>query len=107
MKYRMSTSNRHLKLPRSFWICVGIAVLFNSLFLALELVKTGTHRQFVIADDVGQALGWLLATLFCFVGFRKLWLGRLSVHPNSFTLIHRVRTWVPIFIAIGIFCQFI
>jgi signal transduction histidine kinase len=77
------------------------------LLLALELVKPGTHRQFVIADDVGQALGWLLATLFCFVGFRKLWLGRLSIHPNSFPLIHRVRTWVPIFIAIGIFCQLI
>jgi signal transduction histidine kinase len=103
----MSTSNRHLQLPRSFWICVGIAVLFNGLFLALELVKPGTQRQFVIADDMGQALGWLLATLFCFVGFRKLWLGRQSGHSSSFALIHRVRTWVPIFIALGIFCQFI
>ena len=103
----MNTSNRHLELPRSFWISVGIAVLFNGLFLALVLVKPGTQRQFVIADDVGQALGWLLATLFCFVGFKKLWLGRMSVHTSSFELIHRVRTWVPIFIALGIFCQFI
>ena len=63
--------------------------------------------QFVIADDVGQALGWLLATLFCFVGFKKLWLGRMSAHTSSIKLIHRVRTWVPIFIALGIFCQFI
>ncbi len=103
----MKTSNRHLELPRSFWISVGIAVLFNCLFLALVLIKPGTQMQFVIADDVGQALGWLLATLFCFVGVKKLWLGRMSAHTSSIKLIHRVRTWVPIFIALGIFCQFI
>ena len=103
----MNTSDRHLELPRSFWISVGIAVLFNCLFLALVLVKPGTQRQFVIADDVGQALGWLLATLFCFVGFKKLWLERISFHSISFPNIHRVRTWVPIFIALGIFSQFI
>ena len=103
----MSPSDRHLQLPRSFWISVGIAVFFNSLFLALVLVKPGTQRQFVLADDVGQAVGWLLATLFCFVGFQKLWLGRGSVQSSSFAIIHRARTWVPIFIAIGIFCQFI
>src|SRR5947209_9645853 len=107
MKYRMKTSNRHLELPRSFWISVGIAVLFNCLFLALTLVKPGTQRQFVIADDVGQAVGWLLATLFCFVGFKKLWLEKTSFNIRSFPLIHRIRTWVPIFIALGIFCQFI
>src|SRR5437588_11893153 len=103
----MKTSNRHLELPRSFWVSIGIAVLFNCLFLALVLVKPGTQRQFVIADDIGQALGWLLATLFCFVGFKKLWLGgKTSIQSSSFAMIHRVRTWVPIFIAIGIFCQF-
>jgi len=82
-------------------------VFFNCFFLALVLVKPGTQRQFIIADDVGQALGWLLATLFCFVGFKKLWLERMAYHSASFPLIHRVRTWVPIFIALGIFCQFI
>lgn len=107
MNFRMKTSNQHLELPRSFWISVGIAILFNCLFLALVIVKPETQRQFVIADDVGQALGWLLATLFCFVGFKKLWLGRMSAHTSSFELIPRVRTWVPIFIALGIFCQFI
>jgi signal transduction histidine kinase len=103
----MKTSNRHLELLRSFWISTGIAVIFNCLFLTLVLVKPGTQRQFVIADDVGQALGWLLATLFCFVGFKKLWLGRMSFHGRSFPEIFLVRTWVPIFIALGIFCQFI
>ena len=103
----MKTSNQHLELPRSFWISVGIAVLFNCLFLALVLVKPGTQRQFVIADDIGQALGWLLATLLCFVGFKKLWLEKTSFNIHSFSIIHRVRTWVPVFIAIGIFCQFI
>jgi signal transduction histidine kinase len=103
----MSTSDRQLELPRSFWISVGIAVLFNCLFLALVLVKPGTQMQFVIADDVGQALGWLLATLFCFVGFKKLWLGGKSVRSSNFATSHQLRTWVPIFIAIGIFCQFI
>ena len=103
----MGTSDRHLKLPRSFWISVGIVVLFNCLFLALVLVKPGTQRQFVIADDLGQALGWLLATLFCFVGFKKLWLERTSFRTSRLPLIHRVRTWVPILIAMGIFCQFI
>jgi signal transduction histidine kinase len=103
----MKTSKRHLELPRSFWVSVGIAVLFNCLFLALVLVKPGTQRQFVIADDVGQALGWLLATLFCFVGFKKLWLERVSYQAGSSSIIRHTRTWVPIFIAAGIFCQFI
>ncbi len=103
----MKTSNRHLELPRTFWISVVITVLFNCLFLALILVKPGTQRQFVMADDVGQALGWLLATLFCLVGFEKLWLKRISFHVSSSSIIHRARTWVPIFIALGIFCQFI
>jgi hypothetical protein len=60
-------SIRSKPIPRSFWYSVGIAVLFNSLFLAQLLLKPGTPRQFVITDDVGQALGWLLATLFCWV----------------------------------------
>ncbi|HEY6284027.1 MAG TPA: HAMP domain-containing sensor histidine kinase [Ktedonobacteraceae bacterium] len=103
----MSKRDGHLQLPRSFWISVGIAILFNSLFLALVLVKPGTERQFVISDDVGQAIGWLLATLFCFVGFKELWLGGKSVRSSNFATSHRLLTWVPIFIAIGIFCQFI
>src|SRR5260370_23874136 len=106
-KFRMSNRARPLRLPRSFWISVGIAILFNSLFLALVLLKPGTTRQFVIADDVGQAIGWLLATLFCFVGFKQLRLGGKSVHSTNFARSHRLLTWVPIFIAIGIFCQFI
>ncbi|HEX6108099.1 MAG TPA: hypothetical protein VFZ02_01705, partial [Ktedonobacteraceae bacterium] len=78
----MNNKDRSLQLPLSFWVSVGIAVLFNSLFLILVLVKPGTQRQFVIADDVGQAIGWLLATLFCFVGFKQLWLGGKSVHST-------------------------
>jgi signal transduction histidine kinase len=84
-----------------------VAVLFNCLFLALVLLKPGTNRQFVITDDVGQALGWLIATLFCFVGFKKLWLESAPDGSTNLSLIHRVRTWVPIFIAMGIFCQLI
>jgi signal transduction histidine kinase len=103
----MNNKDRSLQLPLSFWVSVGIAVLFNSLFLILVLVKPGTQRQFVIADDVGQAIGWLLATLFCFVGFKQLWLGGKSIHSTNFATSHRLLTWVPIFIAIGIFCQFI
>src|SRR5712692_8550135 len=106
-KDRMNNKDRSLQLPLSFWVSVGIAVLFNSLFLILVLVKPGTQRQFVIADDVGQAIGWLLATLFCFVGFKQLRLGGKSVHSKNFATSHRLLTWVPIFIAIGIFCQFI
>jgi signal transduction histidine kinase len=103
----MNNKDRSLQLPLSFWISVGIAVLFNSLFLALVLVKPGTDRQFVISDDVGQAIGWLLATLFCFVGFKKLWVGGRSDDTTNFATSHRLLTWVPIFIALGIFCQFI
>jgi hypothetical protein len=99
-------SNKYRLLPRSFKCSVGIAILFNSLFLALVLLKPGTPRQFVIADDVGQAVGWLLATLFCFVGFKKPWQGKTANLKNFFTTL-RVQEWVPIFIALGIFCQFI
>ncbi len=106
-KDRLNNKDRSLQLPLTFWISVGIAVLFNSLFLALVLVKPGTDRQFVISDDVGQAIGWLLATLFCFVGFKKLWLGGRTVHTKNFVTSHQLLTWVPIFIALGIFCQFI
>src|SRR5260370_22245562 len=67
--------------PRSFWYSVGLIVVFNSLFLALVLVKPGTYHQFVIADDVGQALGWLLATLLCFLGLEKPW-RRTRSHPD-------------------------
>ncbi len=99
-------SRRSKPIPRSFWYSVGIAVLFNSLFLALLLLKPGTPLQFIIMDDVGQALGWLLATLFCFVGIKKLWQRKTS-HSNSSSTIPRTQDWVPVFIALGIFCQFI
>ncbi|HAT47175.1 MAG TPA: hypothetical protein DEV72_06515 [Ktedonobacter sp.] len=97
---------RRRPLPRSFWYSVGIAVLFNSLFLALVLIKPGTKHQFVVADDMGQALGWLLATLFCFVGFEKLRQGR-HTRSNTIPSIPMAQQWVPILLALGIFCQFI
>ncbi len=91
--------------PRSFWYSVGLIVAFNSLFLALVLVKPGTYHQFEIADDVGQALGWLLATLLCFVGLQKPW-QRTQSHPDS-VLSTPLQHWIPILLAAGIFCQFI
>lgn len=91
--------------PRSFWYSVGLIVVFNSLFLALVLVKPGTYQQFEIADDVGQALGWLLAALLCFVGLEKPW-RRTRSHPGSI-LSTPLQRWIPLLLAAGIFCQFI
>lgn len=93
-------------LPRSFWYSVGVYSVFNFLFLALVIVKPGTHRQFEIMDDVGQALGWLLGTLLCLVGlrvpFKKLFSGtQTAITTDS------ARRWLPLFFAAGIFCQFI
>ncbi|HEY6539933.1 MAG TPA: HAMP domain-containing sensor histidine kinase [Ktedonobacteraceae bacterium] len=93
-------------LPRSFWYSVGVYIVFNSLFLALVIVKPGTPRQFEIMDDVGQALGWLLGTLLCLVGlripFKRLLSGtQTTINSDS------ARRWLPLFFAAGIFCQFI
>ncbi len=90
-------------LTRSFRYSVGLVVVFNSLFLAWVLFKPGNHQMFIIGDDVGQALGWLLATLLCFVGLEKPW-QHISLASDGLPLAQR---WVPILLALGIFCQFI
>jgi signal transduction histidine kinase len=93
-------------LPRSFWYSVGVYIIFNSLFLALVIFKPGTHRQFVIMDDIGQALGWLLGTLLCLVGLRLLF-RRVSSRAQTLTNVDAARRWLPLLFAAGIFCQFI
>src|ERR1700737_3868384 len=93
-------------LTRSFWYSVGVYIVFNSLFLALVIFKPGTHRQFVIMDDVGQALGWLLGTLLCLVGL-QLPFKRLFFRPETTRTMDTARQWLTLFFAAGIFCQFI
>jgi signal transduction histidine kinase len=93
-------------LTRSFWYSVGVYIVFNSLFLALVIFKPGTHRQFVIMDDVGQALGWLLGTLLCLVGL-QLPFKRLFSRAETTSTIDTARQWLTLFFAAGIFCQFI
>lgn len=85
-------------LPRSFWYSVLLFIVFNSLFLAWVLFRPGTRHVFVIGDDIGQAVGWLLGTFLCFVGVRGLW------QRGNVTTAQRL---VPVFLAAGIFCQFI
>jgi signal transduction histidine kinase len=85
-------------LPRSFWYSVLLFIVFNSLFLAWVLFKPGPRHVFVIGDDIGQAIGWLLGTFLCFVGIRELW------QRGCVTTAQRL---VPVFLAAGIFCQFI
>ena len=96
-------------LPRSFWYSVGVYILFNGLFLALVIIKPGTARQFQIMDDVGQALGWLLATLLCLVGLQ--WPIKSLFSRAATTGEGRegniARQWLPLIFAAGIFCQFI
>ena len=89
-------------LPRSFWYAVCVYVLFNGLFLTLVLIKPGSPKQFEIMDDVGQALGWLLATILCFVEYELPW-KRDANRPFK----ARATDWVPLFFALGIFCQFV
>ena len=93
-------------LPRSFWYSVGVYILFNCLFLALVILKPGTHRQFVILDDVGQALGWLLATLLCLVGL-QLPFRRIFARAETRFNVDSAWRWLPLLFAAGIFCQFI
>jgi signal transduction histidine kinase len=91
---------------RSFWCSVALAIIFNSIFLAWVLLKPGTQALFVVGDDIGQALGWFLATLFCFVGMRRLWSRSkegVDAHPTP----HMLQRWVPLLFAAGIFCQLI
>jgi len=85
---------------------VGVYLVFNSLFLALVILKPGTPRQFEIVDDVGQALGWLLGTLLCLVGLR--WpFKRLFSRAETPVKGDSARQWLPLLFAAGIFCQFI
>lgn len=93
-------------LPRSFWYSVGVYIVFNSLFLALVIFKPGTNRQFVIMDDVGQALGWLLGTLLCLVGLRNPF-RRIFSRGETLFNVDSARRWLPLLFAAGIFCQFI
>ncbi len=93
-------------LPRSFWYSVGVYVVFNSLFLALVILKPGTPRQFVIMDDVGQALGWLLGTLLCLVGLRSTF-RKVSSRAETLVNSDSAGRWLPLLFAAGIFCQFI
>jgi signal transduction histidine kinase len=89
---------------RSFWYSVTLVIVFNSFFLAWVLFKPGTQHFFVLGDDVGQALGWLLATLLCFVGMKRPWRSAgdgLDAKSAS----HTLQRWVPLLFAIGIFCQ--
>ena len=83
---------------------VGLYIIFNSLFLALVVIKPGSHQAFVIADDVGQAVGWLLGTLLCFVNFTLFWQSDL---PSSmhFKTKGGLRGWASFFIALGIFAS--
>ncbi len=90
---------------RSFWYSLTLFVLFNSLFLGWVLFKPGTHKLFVLGDDIGQALGWLLATILCFVGMRQSW--RNAEIDVNVTASGKLKRWVPLLFALGIFCQFI
>jgi signal transduction histidine kinase len=89
---------------RPFWYSITLVIVFNSIFLVWVLLKPGTQQFFVLGDDIGQALGWLLATLFCFVGMKRPWrtaADDLEAIPAS----HTLQRWVPLLFAIGIFCQ--
>lgn len=92
--------------PRTFWYSVTLFAVFNSLFLTLVLLKPGTHYAFMIEDDIGQAVGWLLGTLLCFIGIRGLW-QRIPDQSSDRSLASKAQRWVPIFLAAGLFCQFI
>jgi len=90
--------------PRSFWLSVTLFIVFNCVFLLWVLLKPGSKDEFVFGDDMGQALGWLLGTIFCFIGVKKLWQhipGRAADRPFAFL----AQRWVPIFLAAAIFCQ--
>ena len=91
---------------RSFWLSASLFVVFNCAFLLWVLLKPGTKYVFVIGDDVGQALGWLLGTLLCFIGLKKLW-QHIPGHATDRSFALLAQRWVPIFLAAGIFCQFI
>ncbi len=85
---------------RSFWYSVTLVIVFNSIFLTWVLFKPGTQRFFVLGDDIGQMLGWFLATLLCFVGLKWPW--RKSADRVA---THALQGWVPLLFAVGIFCQ--
>ena len=85
---------------RSFWYSVTLVIVFNSIFLTWVLFKPGTQRFFVLGDDIGQMLGWFLATLLCFVGLKWPW--RKSADRVATYALQR---WVPLLFAVGIFCQ--
>jgi signal transduction histidine kinase len=94
------------KLPvRLFWYSVILVVVFNSLFLAWACFKPGSQDVFVIGDDVGQALGWLLASLLCFVGLQFPW--HNTSHPDSRSVLPTTQRWVSLLLSLGIICQFI
>ena len=91
--------------PRSFSYSIVLYVVFNSLFLALVIFQPGTHRQFVIADDIGQTLGWLLGTIFCFIGLDWPW--RRQARADSPSSVQKILPWIALLLAVGIFCQFV
>lgn len=94
-----------LSQTRSLRYSAGLYLLFNSLFLALVLIRPGDSYTFTILDDVGLALGWLIATLFCFIGFKASW--KSSSRPKFSLTEEFIHQWAPLFVAFGLFCQFV
>ncbi|GHO98447.1 hypothetical protein KSF_084950 [Reticulibacter mediterranei] len=97
-------------LRRSFYVSVLVVVMFNSLFLYWLLLTPRPQSLFVMGDDVGQALGLLLATILCLIGFTWPWRSAApapdATSPPGTTAGFGQR-WVPLLLCIGIFCQFI
>ncbi len=85
--------------PRSFWICVFIALIFNLAFITWVLVKPGSERVFTTIDDAGQAVGWLLSTLICFFATFQLVKGRFFTKT--------VQICIPVLFGMGCFGEFV
>src|SRR5258708_7943910 len=100
------TATSRLPFARSLRYSIGLIIVFNFLFLLWVLFKPGTHDIFVLGDDIGQALSWLLATLLCFIGFKRAWF-ILHTRADDASHFQIAKLLVPVFLAFGIFCQFI
>jgi len=100
----MNTTLPHL--GRLFWYSAGFSLLYSMLFFTLLLVKPGSHDLFVGVDDIAQTVGLLGAVILCFLGLQRSRQDR-TAHERLMHLPRTKRTWLPIFLGLGIFSQFL
>ncbi len=92
----------HVHIRRSFWLSIGLTLLFNSLLFAWLLLKPGTPDLVVLVDYGSQPTGTFLMLCLC------LWSAfhsrKLSIAQEPVPSTQKTQRNVYVFLGLGFFC---